>query len=710
MGKTRMNLNGLTIKKKIIIVIACIMAVVSVLSLIVFSLLRVDDAAILNAMGRQRMLSQALAKSILGFNMAKNTMKNMEDEIVNLDEYITKMRGAYVKSVIAPAKKSGLPVSMSPDGETHPAVPFPATFTRFVNESFGGSGKMKVDIISESPINPKQSLKDASDREANDYLLKNKDKVFVKSVEENGNLFIRFYTADVATVKSCASCHSKMEGKNYNVGDMLGIRKFNVRFASDIALGNARLNPSLDEFETAMSIFTETLAAFKTGGEYPTNLTRTKYSKIGPVENPAVQSKISEIEKEMDRFNADVEKLGNTQVGSAENWKAQENIQDSSILLRKLSNDLVNIYEEKVNGRKRTIIITFCVLAIIALAGFVFLYFFICRSILNPLIKVIDTAKAVAKGDLTKKVEVKSNDEVGQLSSALNSMTKGLNDIVSKIAATSNQLASSSEQISASSDQMVNGAQDQTKQTDQVATAVEEMSATVLEVAKNSTDASSLATKASEVATSGGEIVKQAISGMDSISGAVSEAAETIESLGKSSDQIGEIIGVIDDIADQTNLLALNAAIEAARAGEQGRGFAVVADEVRKLAERTTKATKEIADMIKQIQKDTHGAVDSMKAGTEEVEKGVDLVNEAGNSLNQIVEVVQGVSDMIQQIATASQEQSAASEEISSNVEAVATITKESANSASETAHATDELSGLAIELKEIVGQFKLTS
>jgi len=197
--------------------------------------------------------------------------------------------------------------------------------------------------------------------------------------------------------------------------------------------------------------------------------------------------------------------------------------------------------------------------------------------------------------------------------------------------------------------------------------------------------------------------VSQAIDGMNRISASVMESARTIETLGKSSDEIGEIIAVIYDIADQTNLLALNAAIEAARAGEQGRGFAVVADEVRKLAERTTKATKEIASMIKSIQSDTDGAVKSMSAGTEEVEKGVSLVNQAGGSLDQIVEVVASVTDMIQQIATAAEEQSAAAEEISTNVEAVATITKETATGANQSSVATQELTRLASDLQQMV-------
>ena len=178
--------------------------------------------------------------------------------------------------------------------------------------------------------------------------------------------------------------------------------------------------------------------------------------------------------------------------------------------------------------------------------------------------------------------------------------------------------------------------------------------------------------------------------------------------LGKSSDQIGEIISVIDDIADQTNLLALNAAIEAARAGDQGRGFAVVADEVRKLAERTTKATKEIAGMIKKIQADTTGAVRSMEEGTTEVERGIKLADRAGTSLQEIVGVSQKLTDMVTQIAAAGEEQSSASEQISKNVEGISKVTGETAQGTQQIARAAEDLNRLTENLQQLVAAFKV--
>jgi methyl-accepting chemotaxis protein len=218
----------------------------------------------------------------------------------------------------------------------------------------------------------------------------------------------------------------------------------------------------------------------------------------------------------------------------------------------------------------------------------------------------------------------------------------------------------------------------------------------------------STAQDANRAAGQGHEVVASSVTGMTRLAETVRAFAERIQSLGQRSGQIGEIVRVIEDIADQTNLLALNAAIEAARAGEQGRGFAVVADEVRKLAERTTKATKEIADTIRTIQGDTDDAVQSMETGTREAQEGVALANQAGERLNEIVGAVQAVTGMTQQIAAAIEQQSTATEQIAGNIESVASVSKHNEGGLAQVTQATGELARLAAELQSVVGGFRL--
>ena len=337
-------------------------------------------------------------------------------------------------------------------------------------------------------------------------------------------------------------------------------------------------------------------------------------------------------------------------------------------------------------------------------------YFLLRNIVLQPLAKMSDISRDIAKGegDLTKRVPAEGNDEIAHMGKYFNEFIEKLQQMIKKVAHVTDKVASASVELSATAEEISKGTDTLTSRASQTAAAVEEMNATVGQVAQNSGKAASLAQDTVKTAQEGGTVVSSTISGMQQLSEAVSNSATIISDLGKSSDQIGEIVRTIEDIADQTNLLALNAAIEAARAGEQGRGFAVVADEVRKLAERTTKATKEIGDMIRQIQHDTRGAVDSMQQGTQKVTAGVDLVNKTGEALSQIVRMVSESADMIRQIAVASEQQSVATQQIASDIENVAKVTKESSSGAHESAKASQDLSQLAVELQGIVGGFKL--
>jgi methyl-accepting chemotaxis protein len=366
----------------------------------------------------------------------------------------------------------------------------------------------------------------------------------------------------------------------------------------------------------------------------------------------------------------------------------------------------LNQEQDREAAQGKTLAIALCLIGIAV--GFV-VAILISRSLIGGINRMVAMIQDLAANNLAvDDLEITSQDEIGQAGLALNKMKNNLAEIIQSIAGTAEHVASASEELSSSASLQAQGAETQNNQTTQVATAMQEMSSTVLQVSENSNKASDASRQAAETAREGGTIVEETLVKMRAIAQSVDDTAKKMQELGKSSDQIGRIAGVIDDIADQTNLLALNAAIEAARAGEQGRGFAVVADEVRKLAERTTTATKEIAQMIKNIQEETKTAVTAMESGTKQVEEGVTFTSKAGDSLKQIIQMSEQVGEMITHIATAATEQSSASEEINHNMEEIAKLVRESADGAQQSAKACQDLSGLALDLQKMVANFQL--
>ena len=329
-------------------------------------------------------------------------------------------------------------------------------------------------------------------------------------------------------------------------------------------------------------------------------------------------------------------------------------------------------------------------------------------AVVVPLNESSEVLSVMAEGDFTTKIKGDYQGYYQIIKNNINKVIDSMNSALLKVSESASAVASSSTQISASSEEMAAGAQEQTAQASEVAQAVEQMTYTILENTKNASLAASTAKNAGVKAKEGGDVVEDTIKGMFRISEVVQKAANTVQALGKSSDQIGEIIQVIEDIADQTNLLALNAAIEAARAGEQGRGFSVVADEVRKLAEKTTKATKEISGMIQKIQQDSEEAVYSIKDGTTEVENGKVLANKAGDVLKEIISNAEKVTSVSMQVADASEVQASAAEQITRHIESISNVTKETASGIHQIASSSEDLSRLTVNLQELINNFKI--
>jgi methyl-accepting chemotaxis protein len=332
----------------------------------------------------------------------------------------------------------------------------------------------------------------------------------------------------------------------------------------------------------------------------------------------------------------------------------------------------------------------------------------IIASITKPLGHARVVTSEIANGNLTRRIELHSKDEIGEICNSINNIVVHFHEVISRVSRNTQQVASASTLLSKASEQMASGAARVAEQAATVATASEEMAATSNEIALNCTQAAAGSRQANDAAATGSEVVKATIQGMNQIAEKVRESSVSIGSLGSLSEQIGAIVRTINDIADQTNLLALNAAIEAARAGEHGRGFAVVADEVHALAEKTGSATREIAEMIKSVQQQTKGAIKVMESGVTRVEQGTVEAAKSGSALGEILQQIGSVTLQVQQIASAAEEQTATTGEISGNIQNINAVCQETARGAQESASSALQLLRLAEEQQKLVGQFKL--
>ncbi|MBX8532605.1 methyl-accepting chemotaxis protein [Pseudomonas cichorii] len=352
-----------------------------------------------------------------------------------------------------------------------------------------------------------------------------------------------------------------------------------------------------------------------------------------------------------------------------------------------------------------TVTIAFIVIAVIltVLVATVF-----TRSVARPVKALLETTKRIAEGDLRTQVEITGADELTELQSATATMLASLKSTIQHISDSSGLLASAAEEMSSITQESTNGIQRQSMETEQAATAVNEMTAAIEEVARNAVSASESTQASERSAKTGQECVSKTINALEKLSSTVDRTSTEVEGLANQAQNITKVLDVIRAIAEQTNLLALNAAIEAARAGEQGRGFAVVADEVRALAHRTQSSTQEIEQMIQSIQKDSTLAVQSMKQSSEEADATLLIAQESGTAIKEITTAISQINERNLLIATASEEQAHVARSVDQNLVSIRDLSVQSSSAADQTSTASQELSRLAVDLNRLVSRFSV--
>ncbi len=380
-------------------------------------------------------------------------------------------------------------------------------------------------------------------------------------------------------------------------------------------------------------------------------------------------------------------------------------IHQTEDLLKELSNELPALIDQtKSNLNNQVLLISLIVLSI----GLLFIFFTI-RSIIQSLAYLSETFKKVfANMDLTVRSNLKGNDELAQVGHIFNDMLAAFQESMQQVLNSAEQLNTMSADLGLITEETSKRVMQQLSETEQVSAAINEMSATVHEVAQNAGEAALSSQTADDEASMGQTIVEGNSRNITELVTELKQTTEVINALSHESENIGTVLNVIRDIAEQTNLLALNAAIEAARAGEQGRGFAVVADEVRTLAKRSQQSTQEIKDIVERLQESAGKAVNAMSSGQQKAETSMQHANSVSNSLNNIISSVSTINQMNIQIATASEEQSAVAEEINKNITTINHTVNETVEVSAKTTDMSNSLSALSLNLKEVISRFKL--
>ena len=379
-------------------------------------------------------------------------------------------------------------------------------------------------------------------------------------------------------------------------------------------------------------------------------------------------------------------------------------------ILSEIQNEERALLEQRtasMNAAKSESLMILLVGGLIAAVLAISVAFLLSHSIAGRLRQVVEVARNVAQGRLDSDIERAGRDEIGVLLDAFGTMQERLREMIGQIRAGAVQLVEAAQNISSTSTQLSVSTQEQSQAASSMAATVEELTVSINHVADNANEAHGLSSDSGRQSAEGGAVIQETLASMQRIADTVQGAAAQIAELGQHSDQISSIVNVIKEIADQTNLLALNAAIEAARAGEQGRGFAVVADEVRLLAQRTANSTQEITEMIKKIQLGTRSAVSNMEIGVQQVSSGVEQASQAGDAIVTIRQASASVVGVVDQISLALREQTVASQDVARNVERIAQMSMENSEAVADTSRTAQGLQQLALSLEKQVASFR---
>nr|WP_296268361.1 methyl-accepting chemotaxis protein [Pseudomonas sp. UBA6562] len=430
-------------------------------------------------------------------------------------------------------------------------------------------------------------------------------------------------------------------------------------------------------------------------------LSQTRELASSSLPQSYVQTMIEEVTAYQQRIQQTVQAQGRVDAGQS---GISKTIAELLALTDKLTAIQVEFQQADVRDAQRTLLLWLAVAIVLGGAA----AWLITRSIVTPLKETVEIAETVARGDFTHRQTVTRTDELGALQSSMQRMTLNLHGLVSELRDGVVQVASAAEQLSAVTEQTSAGVQAQKSETEQIATAMQQMTATTHEVARNAGQAAASALQASQQASQGDQAVDKAVAQIERLAEEMSAAQTVMQTLRSHADSIGGVLDVIKSVSEQTNLLALNAAIEAARAGEAGRGFAVVADEVRGLAQRTRSSTDEITQLIAALNQSTDHMGNVLEQNVQLTDDSVGLSQEVGQMLKRIAGSIKDIEAMNEQIACAAEQQSAAGEQISRGVTQVRDISDQTAAASEETASSSAELARIGVQLQEMAGRFKV--